>query len=402
MEIPTAGYDMVLVSHEDYETVSKLNVFIHQKYPRINIEGFQHTLHRFIMSRYSGTIPDNMVVDHINGNKLDARRENLRIVTPSQNAHNKKCEPPKSGFRGVTKTTSGDKWQVMFGKICIGRYDTPEQGARAYDKYVTKFVDKDGHTNFEYSEDEKSDIINSDFELYKPIVKNPDMFGITETKSNTFIVRIGKTCVGTFKTLEEAKVVRNEAHEKHVTEKEKKRLNEPVTMNENGDAIISLSGTRGKGKFTIVDVDKWHDLMRYSWSLDSSGYTRSSQGQLHTYITKNWDRPKRVLVIDHIDQNKLNNKLSNLRIATRSENAKNVTNRATKKPVTQRPKKVRKYMEDVNLPLYVSRLVTSKGDRKGYIVRAHDGVTQRSFVNPNFPMEENLEKALEYLRTAHS
>ena len=402
MEIPTAGYDVVLVSHEDYETVSKLNVFIHQKYPRINIEGFQHTLHRFIMSRYSGTIPDNMVVDHINGNKLDARRENLRIVTPSQNAHNKKCEPPKSGFRGVTKATSGKKWQVMFGKVLIGRYVTPEEGAIAYDKYIVKFVDKNGHINFEYSEDEKTMIMNSDFELYKPTVKDPDMFGITITPSNTYTVRIKSECIGTFSTLEEAKTARDEARERLELEKEEIRLSEPIKVNEKGDAIIALSGKIGKGKFTIVDADKWHNLMRYSWCLDNNGYARSSQGQMHTYLTKSWERPKRVLVIDHIDQNKLNNKMSNLRIVTRSETSKNVTNRAPKKKSIQRPRKVRKYMEDVELPLYVSRLVTTRGDRKGYIVRGHPELAQRSFVNPNFSMEENLKKALEYLRTAPS
>lgn len=402
MEIPTAGYGPVLVSPEDYDTVSKLNVFVHHQYPRINIKGCQHTLHRFIMSRSGVNIPDDMVVDHINGNKLDARRENLRVVTPSQNAHNKTREPSKSGFRGVSKATSGKKWQVMFGKTRIGRYDTLEEGAKAYDKYIIKFVDKKGHTNFEYSENEKMMIMNSAFEPYKPVVKDPDMFGITKTKSETFTVRIDKICTGSFKTLEEAKLARNEARERFNLKKEEKRLSEHIKVNDNGDAIIGLSGKFGKDKSTIVDSDKWHDLIKYSWSLDSTGYAKSSQGQLHTYLTKDWERPKRILVIDHIDQNKLNNKMSNLRIVTRSENSKNVSNRARKTTSVQRSRKIRKYMDDVNLPMYISRLVTSKGDRKGYIVKGHPELAQRSFVNPNSSMEENLKKALEYLRTSPS
>lgn len=403
MEIPTAGYMSVLVSPDDYDTVSKLNVFVHQRYPRINIEGQQHTLHKFIMSRTGLTVPDDMVIDHINGNKLDARRENLRVVTPSQNAYNKTREPPKSGFRGVTKATSGNKWQVMFGKVLIGRFSTPEEGARAYDKYIIKFVDKNGdHTNFDYSENEKTTILNSAFEPYKPVVKAQDMFGITKTKSSTFTVRIDKNCIGTFKTLEEAKLARNNARENSHLKKEGMRLSENIKVNERGDAVIALSGKLGKGNFTVVDTDKWHDLMKYSWSLDSSGYAKSSQGQMHTYLTKNWERPKRVLVIDHIDQNKLNNRMSNFRVVTRSENSKNVSNRASKKKSVQRPRKVRKYMDDVNLPMYVSRLVTTKGDRKGYIVNGHPDLAQRSFVNPNFSMEENLKKALDYLRTSHS
>lgn len=45
-------------------------------------------LHRFLMSPPSG-----MVVDHINGNKLDNRRENLRVVTNSANCHNRPFAP---------------------------------------------------------------------------------------------------------------------------------------------------------------------------------------------------------------------------------------------------------------------------------------------------------------------
>ena len=43
-----------------------------------------HRLHRIIMN-----CPSNMVVDHINGNKLDNRKCNLRICTIEENSQNK-------------------------------------------------------------------------------------------------------------------------------------------------------------------------------------------------------------------------------------------------------------------------------------------------------------------------
>lgn len=41
-------------------------------------------IHRLVM----GEVPRNMVVDHINGDTLDNRKINLRIVTPSENIKN--------------------------------------------------------------------------------------------------------------------------------------------------------------------------------------------------------------------------------------------------------------------------------------------------------------------------
>ena len=41
-------------------------------------------IHRVIME----PIPDGMIIDHINGNRLDNRKSNLRYVTPKQNAWN--------------------------------------------------------------------------------------------------------------------------------------------------------------------------------------------------------------------------------------------------------------------------------------------------------------------------
>lgn len=46
-------------------------------------------LHRFIMGLPPGKLdPENRVVDHINGNPLDNRKENLRVTTQAGNMEN--------------------------------------------------------------------------------------------------------------------------------------------------------------------------------------------------------------------------------------------------------------------------------------------------------------------------
>ena len=50
-------------------------------------------LHRLIMGLDRGTYSEDSIVDHINHNPLDNRKQNLRVVTRVQNARNRKIIP---------------------------------------------------------------------------------------------------------------------------------------------------------------------------------------------------------------------------------------------------------------------------------------------------------------------
>lgn len=89
-------------------------------------------LHRFILNLNK----DNLeIVDHINGNTLDNRKENLRLCTNQENIRN--CKVPKnnkSGHKGVYWCESRNKWSAQITidnkTIALGRFDNIEDAIK--------------------------------------------------------------------------------------------------------------------------------------------------------------------------------------------------------------------------------------------------------------------------------
>ena len=127
-----------IVSHEDYETVSqfkwnrdKFNVVQATK------NGNSYKLHRFIMNS-----PQGKIVDHINGNKLDNRRENLRITDAKGNSQNRMIKGGgTSKYVGVWVKKDG-KYVVKIGvnmrRIHIGCFNNEIDAAEARDIYIVQ------------------------------------------------------------------------------------------------------------------------------------------------------------------------------------------------------------------------------------------------------------------------
>lgn len=84
-------------------------------------------LHRLIINP-----PCEMMVDHINGNRLDNRKINLRIVTPQQNAINisRRCDNT-SGHKGISWDKKSKKWHTYINiktkRIHLGYFDSLEE-----------------------------------------------------------------------------------------------------------------------------------------------------------------------------------------------------------------------------------------------------------------------------------
>lgn len=146
--IPLTQGKFAIVDDEDYEYLSQFKwyagksrkTYYAQRGAWIDGELKTVKMHHVIMGKKPG-----FVVDHINGNGLDNRRENLRLVTPRQNLQNRHITRT-SQYPGVCWRKDTRKWNawIRIGKrnVNLGSFNDEYQAFLAYKYAVEQLGEK--------------------------------------------------------------------------------------------------------------------------------------------------------------------------------------------------------------------------------------------------------------------
>jgi hypothetical protein len=119
--------------------------------------GRMHFTNGFVgrLSRWLVDAPDDMHVDHRNGNTLDNRKSNLRVCTHQQNQWNRKRAPGVSRFKGVAHWKNGLNGRVWRARIekdgqrhFLGDFPTQLAAALAYDAAAIELFGEFAAPNF--------------------------------------------------------------------------------------------------------------------------------------------------------------------------------------------------------------------------------------------------------------
>ena len=112
-------------------------------------------LHRLVLARVLGReLVRGEDTDHVNGDGLDNRRENLRVATRAQNMRNcrRYMANPSSRYLGVCWCKEISKWQARVGvngkAINLGYHATELQAAQAREAYIDMHPELNARSNF--------------------------------------------------------------------------------------------------------------------------------------------------------------------------------------------------------------------------------------------------------------
>lgn len=150
--IPLTKGRFAIVDANDYDWLNtyKWHTFVRPKkwlYAASRVKREKVFMHRLIMNP-----PPDMVVDHIDGNGLNNKRENLRICTQIQNNYNRSGHKKGSKYKGIHREKNSNKWRARIrccGKdFSIGRFNNEIDAAKAYDKKAKELFGQFAYLNF--------------------------------------------------------------------------------------------------------------------------------------------------------------------------------------------------------------------------------------------------------------
>jgi hypothetical protein len=109
-------------------------------YRRIRVDGKYYYIHRLIWFLITSKIvPDDLFIDHIDGNRLNNDINNLRLATSLENQYNKfRQRNGSSVYKGVWYDSKKSCWKAAIRlkdtRKYIGQFESELEAAIAYDK----------------------------------------------------------------------------------------------------------------------------------------------------------------------------------------------------------------------------------------------------------------------------
>ena len=152
-EIPLTQGKCALVDDEDYDFISQWKWWVHlnrhTSYAVRRVGGRSESktiwMHRLILKS-----PDQLLVDHIDGNGLNNQKSNLRFASQAQNLRNTGKRSAYKKYKGTS--LKRDRWEarICFNnqKFYLGSFESEEEAAEAYDKAAMDFFGEFAYLNF--------------------------------------------------------------------------------------------------------------------------------------------------------------------------------------------------------------------------------------------------------------